>query len=97
MDHHQVALRVRDSWRLEGIEPGRRPVIVTNPANDRHFRALIESGLRSGAMRPDDLEQLLRTRYPMAVVRPRELEGERTPIWYVYREGHWISSDDGAF
>jgi hypothetical protein len=23
-------------------------------------------------------------------VRPRELAGERTQIWYVYRDGHWV-------
>jgi hypothetical protein len=92
MDHHQVGLRARDPWWLQEIEPGRRPVIVTNPSNDRQFRALIESALLSGAIRPADLERMLRTRYPLAVVRPRELAGERTAIWYVYREGHWIRS-----
>jgi hypothetical protein len=78
------------------MEPRRRPLIVANPAEDRPFRAFIDAGLLSGIRSPEELEAILRTRYPLAVVRPRELAGERTVVWYVYREGHWIRSDDGA-
>jgi hypothetical protein len=35
---------------------------------------------------PGELEDALRPLYPDVSVHRRELEGERTPIWYVYRE-----------
>lgn len=81
---------------FDAMETRRRPLIVANPAEDRPFRAFIDAGLLSGIGNPEELEAILRTRYPLAVVRPRELAGERTPVWYVYREGHWIRSDHGA-
>jgi hypothetical protein len=77
-------------------DPGRSPVIIANPPGDREFRRMIESVLLSGGWRPHDLEKVLRTRYPNAVVRPRELEAERIAVWYVYRDGHWIRSEQDA-
>jgi len=79
-----------------GTDPARRPVIVANPPGDRRFLALIRAELRSGAALPEQLKAILRTRYPLAIVRPRELAGERIAVWYVYREGHWIGSDADA-
>jgi len=38
------------------------------------------------------LQRRLRDRFPRAIVRPRELAGERLEIWYVYRDGRWIRS-----
>jgi hypothetical protein len=96
MNPHGIATRAFERWSFEALEPIRRPVIVANPAGDRQFRSLIDAGLLSGASRPEELEAILRTRYPLALVRPRELAGERTPVWYVYREGRWIRSDDVA-
>jgi len=75
---------------------GPRPVIVANPAGDTAFREFIESSLLATAGQAEDLEALLRTRYPQALVRPRELAAERTVVWYVYRDGHWIRSDTDA-
>jgi hypothetical protein len=72
-----------------------RPIIVANPPGDRPFRDLIETAL-AGTWRPEDLEAMLRSRYPNAVVRRRELAGERTDVWYVYRDGHWIRSERDA-
>jgi hypothetical protein len=77
-------------------DPGRRPVIIANPPGDREFRRMIDSALVSGEWRPQDLEKLLRTRYPSAVVRPRELDAERIAVWYAYRDGHWIRSEQDA-
>lgn len=57
---------------------------------------MIEAALMSGHSSPHDLEAILRSRYPTAVVRPRELEGERAEVWYVYRDGHWIRSEPDA-
>ena len=70
-----------------------RPTIIRNPANDRDLQAAIEEILHSGLSEPAAMEERLRQRYPRAVVRPRELADERTPVWYVYREGRWVSGD----
>jgi len=77
-------------------EPARSPVIVANPSMDSEFQGMIRDALRSGGWRPEDLEAYLRTRYPHAIVRPRELTGESVRVWYVYRDGHWIGSERSA-
>ena len=71
----------------------RRPIVVVNPSNDARFREMVDRFVATGGSRPDDLEAALRTRYPEAVVRRRELAGERFEVWYVYRDGHWIRSE----
>lgn len=64
---------------------------VINPRNDADFAALVhEAGETSNSAVA--LQAVLRQNYPRAVVRPRQLEGERDEIWYVYREGAWIAS-----
>jgi hypothetical protein len=64
---------------------------VINPRNDEDFDRLVrEEG--STAESALALQAVLRHNYPRAVVRPRQLEGERSEIWYVYREGSWIPS-----
>ena len=70
-----------------------RPTLITNPANDVAFRDHAESALREGQS-VAELQQILRGEYPRAIVRPRDLEGERKVVWYVYREGHWVTDDD---
>ena len=62
---------------------------VINPRTDRDFIARVEA---IGETAPDAraLQAALRAEYPKAVVRPRQLEGEREEVWYVYREGTWI-------
>ena len=49
--------------------------------------------MENGFAEPALLQDCLRIRWPLALVRPRELAGERTQIWYVYRDGHWIRTD----
>jgi hypothetical protein len=93
MDHHLVAARSTQTLFGDVVERYRRPLIIANPSSDRQFRKVIDTALRSGNWRPEELEALLRTQYPRAVVRPRELAGEQTPVWYVYRDGHWIKSE----
>ena len=83
-----------DSGRTD--DAARRPTIIANPAGDREFRALIDRFLLAGGRAPRDLELTLRTRYPEAVVRQRELAGENLEVWYVYRDGHWIGSEGNA-
>jgi hypothetical protein len=70
-----------------------RPNLVTNPADDVAFRDDANAALEEGQS-VAELEGLLRRAYPRAVVRARELDGERPVVWYVYRVGHWVARDD---
>jgi hypothetical protein len=63
---------------------------VINPRRDAGFVAMVENeGPRASS--PAALEQFLRETHPKAVVRPRQLEGERSEVWYVYRDGTWVA------
>jgi hypothetical protein len=66
-----------------------RPTLVLNPPDDRDFEAFVTSVVDTAADAAQ-LERSLRHRYPRAIVRPRDLAGERVEIWYVYRDGHWV-------
>jgi hypothetical protein len=70
-----------------------RPTLITNPAGDVAFREHAEDALREGQS-VAELQQILRGRYPRAIVRARDLEGERPVMWYVYRDGHWVAPQD---
>jgi hypothetical protein len=70
-----------------------KPTIVRNPPSDAEFAAAIEAIVDDGVVDPAVAELRLREHYPRAVVRPRELAAEPTPIWYVYREGRWTKGD----
>ena len=74
------------------MSDARRPTIVANPSGDPRFRSMTERFLLSGGRSPEELQAILRTRYPDAVVRRRGLAGERLDVWYVYRDGHWTWS-----
>lgn len=68
-----------------------RPIaatLVVNPRSDEEFVEFVQQQARQ-VESASALQARLRVRYPQAVVRPRELEGERTEVWYVYRDGHW--------
>jgi hypothetical protein len=69
------------------------PTIIINPRNDGRFGGLLDRSLLTGVESPDALERLLREVYPRAVVRRRELAGEQVEVWYVYREGRWVSGE----
>ena len=73
------------------VRPRECPMIIANPRRDRRFRAMIDAFLVAGGRRPDDLEAILRIQFPEALVRRRDLAAERFDVWYVYRDGHWIS------
>jgi hypothetical protein len=64
-------------------------VIVANPPGDDAFVALVTAIVDAGIDTPEALQAELRTRYPLAVVRPRELSGEHRRLWYAYRDGRW--------
>jgi len=70
--------------------------IVRNPADDRAFERAVKEIADSGVQDPEVAQERLRERYPQAVVRPRELAGESSGVWYVYRDGHWIAGDSGG-
>jgi hypothetical protein len=95
-----IPLRHLTHQELDGLHmgelPRRRPIVVANPPGDRVFRNMIDAFLMSGGGPPAKLEEALRTMYPEAVVRPRELSGETFDVWYVYRDGHWIRSATSA-
>ncbi|CAN5615854.1 hypothetical protein BH23CHL7_BH23CHL7_07930 [soil metagenome] len=63
---------------------------VVNPRRDADFVAMVESEGPHAAS-PAALERSLRATYTRAVVRLRQLEGERSEVWYVYREGMWVA------
>ena len=69
--------------------------LVVNPRDDPPFVALAERLVADGVRSPDELQTALRREYPEAVVRARELDGEAFTIWYVYRDGHWVSAAGG--
>jgi hypothetical protein len=66
-----------------------RPVIIASPRDDDAFREFAERIVANGAAAAEALEVALRERYPKAVVRARDLAGERVVVWYVYRDGRW--------
>lgn len=70
-----------------------KPTIIRNPPNDAEFRDAIDEMLAADVDDPVAAQEWLRQRYPRAVVRPRELAGERGVFWYVYREGRWTGGD----
>ena len=73
-----------------------RPTLVANPVTDRIFNAFAEQQLDGGVSSTAEFQARLRVRYPRAVVHARELAGEPTVIWYVYRDGRWTHPGDGG-
>jgi hypothetical protein len=70
---------------------GPRPVLVLNPVGDADFAALAGDLVDEGCRTPEELQRALRSRHPYAVVHPRELAGEPSETWYVYRDGRWVA------
>ena len=64
--------------------------LVLNPPDDEAFRQTALGLLGAGVETPVTLESELRRSYPEAVVRPRELAGGRSAVWYGYRDGRWV-------
>jgi hypothetical protein len=67
--------------------------LFLNPADDEDFVRRVNELVASGVAEAADLQSRLRTWYPNAVVRPRDLANEQSDVWYIYRDGHWIPSD----
>ena len=69
------------------------PTLVTNPATDMAFSTCAQSLVEHGAGSIGELELALQVVYPRAAVHARELANESVVIWYVYREGRWVSPE----
>ena len=80
----------------ERLERDLSTTLILNPRDDAPFAALAEQLVSEGVGTAAELQQRLQAAYPKAVVRARELTGEPFTIWYVYRDGHWISGPVGA-
>ena len=61
-----------------------------NCPSDSEFVAMVTS-YAANIEAIDGLAAALRTRYPNAVVRLRNIDGELDEVWYVYRDGRWVS------
>ena len=72
-----------------------RTVLIINPRTDHEFVERAHVAAADGATDPATLADQLRVWYPAVVVRPRELSSEPVTVWYVYRDGHWISEQSG--
>ncbi|MCY7418185.1 MAG: hypothetical protein LH650_06760 [Chloroflexi bacterium] len=68
------------------------PLLIINPPADETFVRACNEALAEAPPSPARLQSKLRLLYPLAVVRPRELSAETIIVWYVYRDGHWVSS-----
>lgn len=69
------------------------PALITNPADDVAFRDSAHAALQE-AQSVAELQEILRRDYPRTVVRARDLAGELAVVWYVYRDGHWVTGHD---
>ena len=68
------------------------PGLILNPRQDEAFATLAERLMADETMTPESLQASLRERYPLAIVRPRQLSSEPGDVWYVYRDGRWVDS-----
>jgi hypothetical protein len=61
------------------------------PRDDTDFVALVDA-MALISTSPAELESRLCATYPRVVVRARDLHGDHTQIWYVYRDGSWTAT-----
>jgi len=80
----------RHHYSVERRTP--RPILVTNPVDDGEFAFAGERLLDDGFLLIDEFRIQLRIRYPDAAVHRREVTAEPHVVWYVYRDGRWVSA-----
>lgn len=81
--------------RTIGFVAVANPVVICLPSADVAFRAAVQSALEgSDALTAASLQSRLRSLYPGALVRLRELSGELHPVWYAYRDGTYVASSE---
>lgn len=67
-----------------------RPILLPNPVGDRGFVDYVTE-VASDVDAPEELQKRLRVKYPAAIVRLRDIDGEQGVTWYVYRDGRWVT------
>jgi len=72
------------------------PALHLNPSDDQEFVADVARMLATGVCDAAEFQVHLRARYPDALVRPRDLAHEPFVLWYVYRDGRWVSPADSS-
>jgi len=72
------------------------PALHLNPSDDQEFVADVARLLATGVCDAAEFQVHLRARYPDALVRPRDLAHEPFVLWYVYRDGRWVSPADAS-
>ncbi len=65
-----------------------QPALALFPRTDPEFVSSVYTSIVDDDD-PAALQARLREAYPLAVVRRREISGERVEVWYVYRDGRW--------
>jgi hypothetical protein len=87
-------MRLQRRLAENGVPSRRRSLVPTalvlNPRNDAAFVDFAEAVLADGVTPAEAFQERLRERYPLAVVRQRELSSEPFTIWYCYRDGRWV-------
>ncbi|HYK96582.1 MAG TPA: PAS domain-containing protein [Candidatus Dormibacteraeota bacterium] len=74
-----------------------RTRLVVIPTSDTAFAQIAERLLDDrDAKSAAALQARLRSVFPRAVVRPRDIAGD-APAWYVYRDGRWRSDHDAPW
>lgn len=74
------------------------PTIRTVPSGDRAFARFARHLLLSlPDHSPATLESRLRRVFPRAIVRRCDLEDAADAVWYAYREGRWLPSDQAVW
>ena len=71
-----------DRWQV-------RPLLIVNPRSDVRFARFVAELTADGVPDLAALQTSLRSAFPDAIVRRRELSSEPNEMWYVYRDGHW--------
>ncbi len=68
-----------------------RPMLMINPMTDQEFRRMTTQVVADADGDIASAQRQLRLDYPRAVIRARDISGESIVVWYVYREGRWVS------
>jgi hypothetical protein len=68
-----------------------RPTLITNPTGDAGFLQAVERAVEEADGDIGAAQLALRSQYPQAVLRARDISGETIVVWYAYRDGSWVS------
>jgi hypothetical protein len=68
--------------------------VIINPESDQTFTGDVQRLATVALDEPEQLRELLRPLYPSVEVRNGVTDPDGTKRWYVYRDGHWMRSDN---